>query len=60
MIRKAILAAVLALGTTAALADNNWAFDDAYWKQAQASTFVQSTQSIQTQGKYDLVDRYNP
>jgi uncharacterized protein YdeI (BOF family) len=63
MIRKAILAAVLALGTTAAFADNNWAFDDAYWKQAQGATFVQSTQpaqSNQADGKYDVVDRYNP
>jgi hypothetical protein len=60
MIRNTILAAVLALGTTAALADNNYAFDDAYWKQAQASTSVQSTQSAETQGKYDQVDRYNP
>jgi hypothetical protein len=60
MIRKTILAAVLALGTTAAFADNNYAFDDAYWKQAQGSTSVQSTQSTQTQGKYDQVDRYNP
>jgi hypothetical protein len=57
MIRNTLLAAVLALGTTAAFADNNWSFDDAYWKQAPA---VQSIQSTETQGKYDLVDRYNP
>jgi hypothetical protein len=60
MIRKTILAAVLALGTTAAFADNNWAFDDAYWKQAQATPSVQSTQTTETSGKYDQVDRYNP
>ena len=60
MIRNAILAAVLALGTTAAFADNNWAFDDGYWKQAQGTTSVQSTQTTETSGKYDQVDRYNP
>jgi len=30
----AIAAVGLTLGTTAAFADNSWAFDDAYWKQA--------------------------
>ena len=62
MIRNSILAAVLALGTTAAFADNNWAFDDAYWKQAQGTAFVQSvqpTQSDRTQGRYDFVNQYN-
>jgi hypothetical protein len=56
----AIVALGLGLGANAVLADNNWAFDDAYWKQAQGSTFVQSTQSIGTEGRYDVVDRYNP
>jgi hypothetical protein len=56
----ALVAAGLALGTTAAFADNNWAFDDAYWKQAPAVQSVQSTQSTETRGKYDQVDRYNP
>jgi hypothetical protein len=60
MIRNTILAAVLALSTTAAFADNNWAFDDAYWKQAQGTPSVQSTQTTETSGKYDQVDRYNP
>jgi hypothetical protein len=60
MIRNTIVSAALALGTTAAFADNNWAFDDAYWKQAQAVQSVQSTQSTETHGKYDQVDRYNP
>jgi hypothetical protein len=60
MIRNTILAAVLALGTTAALADNNYTFDDAYWKQGQSVQSVQATQSAQTQGRYDQVDRYNP
>ena len=29
----AIAAVGLALSANAAFADNNWAFDDAYWKQ---------------------------
>jgi len=60
MIRTTILAAVLALGTTAAFADNNWAFEDAYWKQAQGTVSVQSNQTTETSGKYDQVDRFNP
>ncbi len=60
MIRTTILAAVLALGTTAAFADNNWAFEDAYWKQAQGTASVQSNQTTETSGKYDQVDRFNP
>ncbi len=51
---------MLALGTTAAFADNNWAFEDAYWKQAQGTASVQSSQTTETSGKYDQVDRYNP
>jgi hypothetical protein len=58
----AIAAVGLAIGANAAFADNNWAFDDAYWKQAQTSQPVQSTstQSGEVRGKYDQVDRYNP
>ena len=59
MIRNSILAAVLALGTTAAFADNNWAFDDAYWKQAPSVQSVQATQSVPAQGNYDFVNQYN-
>jgi hypothetical protein len=59
MIRKAILAAALALGTTAAFADNNWAFDDAYWKQAQGTPSVQTEQSVPARGSYDFVNQYN-
>jgi hypothetical protein len=59
MIRKTIVAAALALGTTAAFADNNWAFDDAYWKQAQAVQSAQSTQSTPAKSDYDFVNRYN-
>jgi hypothetical protein len=60
MIRNAILAAALALGTTAAFADNNYAFDDAYWKQSQSLQSVQTDRSDETRGRYDQVDRYNP
>jgi hypothetical protein len=60
MIRNAILAAALALGTTAAFADNNYAFDDAYWKQGQSIQSVQTDRSDEARGRYDQVDRYNP
>jgi hypothetical protein len=59
MIRNAILAAALALGTTAAFADNNYAFDDAYWKQAHVTQSVQTVQSVPAQGSYDFVNQYN-
>jgi hypothetical protein len=58
----AIAAAGLALGANAVFATNNWAFDDAYWKQAPS---VQSTQSAQVtpsapaKGDYDFVNQYN-
>ena len=50
----------LALRANAVLADNNWAFDDAYWKQGETVQSVQSTQATVAQGRYDQVDRYNP
>jgi hypothetical protein len=59
----AIAAVGLAIGANAAFADNNYTFDDAYWKQAQSVQFVQASQAAQsteTKGKYDQVDRYNP
>jgi len=58
----AIAAVGLALGVNAAFADNNWAFDDAYWKQAQGTASVQSapaTKSVPAQGNYDFVNQYN-
>jgi hypothetical protein len=58
----AIAAVGLALGANATFADNNWAFDDAYWKQAQGTPFVQSaqtTQSAPAKGDYDFVNQYN-
>jgi hypothetical protein len=58
---------VAALGTTAANADNNFAFDDPYWKRAEtvhAFPTVKSESSVpagtQSRGAYDLVDNYNP
>lgn len=59
-IRKLFAAAAIALGATAAHADNNWAFDDAYWKQQETIRLVQSAQAAEAQGRYDLVDRFNP
>jgi hypothetical protein len=59
MIRKAVLAAALALGTTAAFADNNYVFDDAYWKQAHGTQSVQTEQSVPARGSYDFVNQYN-
>jgi hypothetical protein len=55
----AIAAVGLALGANAAFADNNWAFDDAYWKQAPAVQSVQATQSAPAKGDYDFVNQYN-
>jgi hypothetical protein len=37
----ALAAAALALGTTAAFADNNYTFDDEYWKKPQTQQTVQ-------------------
>jgi hypothetical protein len=49
----------LALGANAAFADNNWAFDDAYWKQAPSVQSAQTTQSVPAKGNYDFVNQYN-
>ena len=56
----AIAAVGLALGANAAFADNNWAFDDAYWKQAEIVVSVQPMQATESRGKYSLVDDFNP
>jgi hypothetical protein len=56
----AVAAAALALGTTAALADNNFAFDDAYWKQAEGTQAVHALPSPKIERSYDLVDNYIP
>jgi hypothetical protein len=55
----AIAALGLGLGANVALADNNWAFDDSYWKQAQGTQSVQATQSAPAKGDYDFVNQYN-
>jgi hypothetical protein len=57
-----LAAVALALAANAALADNNYVFDDAYWKQAEIVVSVQSTESIAStplRAKYDHVDGYN-
>jgi hypothetical protein len=53
-----IAATVLALGATAARADNNYVFDDPYWKQQESTRAVQPTVAPEAEGKYDLVDKY--
>lgn len=56
----AVVAAALALGTTAAVADNNYVFDDPYWKQAETVISVQApTTESPMRAKYDHVDGYN-
>lgn len=56
-----LAAIALALVANAAVADNNYTFDDPYWKQAEASVSVQPTTSAEaTRGKYSLVDDFNP
>jgi len=57
-----LAAVALALVANAALADNNYVFDDPYWKQAEIVVSVQSAQSTEStpmRPKYDLVDSYN-
>jgi hypothetical protein len=57
----AIAALGLALSANTAFADNSWAFDDTYWKQAPSVQSAQSqpTQPSRTQGSYDFVNQYN-
>ena len=55
-----LAAVALALVANAAVADNNFAFDDPYWKQAEIAVSVQSTQSTESRGKYSDVDDFNP
>jgi hypothetical protein len=56
----ALAAAALALGTTAAFADNNYTFDDEYWKKPQTQQTVQPMLSTQSESKYSHVDDFNP
>jgi hypothetical protein len=59
----AIVATALTLGATAAVADNNYVFDDPYWKRAETVQAVQPTQSALSMGetinKYEHVDGFN-
>jgi len=63
--RTLIVAATLvAAQSGVALADNNWAFDDAYWKNPAASGMATSLQSggnaVNAEfAKYIQVDGYN-
>jgi hypothetical protein len=63
--RTLIVAATLvAAQSGVALADNNWAFDDAYWKNPVASGIATSVQSSNSSvnaqfSKYIQVDGYN-
>lgn len=59
-----IAAAVIAAQSGVALADNNWAFDDTYWKDPARSgmaTSMQTSDNTATAqfGKYIQVDGYN-
>jgi len=55
-----LAAVALALVANAALADNNYTFDDAYWKRAEITVSVQPIASTESRGKYSLVDDFNP
>jgi hypothetical protein len=63
--RTLVIAATLAAAQSgAALADNNWTFDDAYWKNPAASGMATSVQSGDSRvneqfSRYMQVDGYN-
>jgi hypothetical protein len=68
MLKRALLIAVTAVAAQSgvALADNNWAFDDPYWKSPIASGMATSYASgagdhiaNATFEKYKQVDGYN-
>jgi hypothetical protein len=59
-----IAAAVIAAQSGAVLADNNWAFDDSYWKDparsGSATSMRASDNTVTAQfEKYKQVDGYN-
>ena len=59
-----IAAAVIAAQSGVALADNNWTFDDAYWKNpalsGSATSLQASDNTVNVQfDKYQQVDGYN-
>ena len=61
-----VIAAIAALGATAAHADNSFPFDEPYWKQQlgvhQSAPAARGTAdtSVREKGPYDQVDNYNP
>lgn len=66
MLKRALLIAVTAVAAQSgvALADNNWPFDDAYWKNPARSGAATSFQSGANAAnaqfeKYKQVDGYN-
>lgn len=68
MLKRALLIAVTAVAAQSgvALADNNWAFDDAYWKNPIATGMATSYTSGGSDNavnaafdKYKQVDGYN-
>lgn len=61
----AIAAVALTLGTSIVRADNNFTFDDPYWKRSETAHSAQiqvhaEPAAPQVRGPYDLVDNYNP
>jgi hypothetical protein len=59
-----VAAAALAAHSGAVLADNNWAFDDAFWSRGPALQRVESTSYMASEAhdgfkKYEQVDGYN-
>lgn len=66
MLKRALLIAVTAVAAQSgvALADNNWPFDDAYWKSpvrtGAATSFQTGDSAVSAQfAKYVQVDGYN-
>jgi hypothetical protein len=56
----AVAAIALAVLSNAAMADNNFTFDDAYWKRAESTSYIQPAASTETRSKYSHVDDFNP
>ena len=56
----AIAALGLVLGATRALADNNWAFDDTYWKEPPTVKALGAEQPTPVHSPYYQVDEFNP
>ncbi len=56
--------AAAALSVSAARADNNFPFDDPYWKRAESvhgtAAVHAETRPVQSNRSYDHVDNFNP